>query len=1503
MKVARLYTKTLPSPYADQHYIEWQSSILTKGGNRSRCLYILAPDSWSQQAVDILAQKYMRRTGVRSQDGDQVLGGETDARQIFDRLANCWKYWGQTAGYFDSPNDAEAFRDEMAYMLAHQIAAPNSPQWFNTGLHHAYGIEGPAQGLWRVNPETKVCEEMKNSYEHPLVSACFIQPIDDSLVNDGGIMDLWVREARLFKFGAGSGTNFSTLRAQGEGLSGGGTSSGLMSWLRIGDRSAGAIKSGGTTRRAAKMVILNLDHPDIERFINWKVQEEQKVAALMVGSHVCAEHLNAVIEASMMTIEGRDRVETDPALNSTLNNTLRAARRARVPETYLQRALAMAKAGKRSFAFSTYDLEWEGEGYDSVSGQNANNSVRIPNAFFKALDADGTWDLVYRTNKEVARSVTAKALWDQICAAAWQCADPGLQFDDIINDWHTTPAQGRINASNPCVTGDTLVATNTGWRRIDELVGSQVPVIGLGDQSSPAKEIFHTGFKHVFRLETVDGYEVFLTANHQVTTTNRGDVQASDLRPGDKLMLGKGGFGNISLSRFLAFSIGAAVGDGCIAGQNTPYGRREYLIFTMHHDEAPILAAVAAALTVEKQRVYPIAVGASPDVINHNRVTVWHSATTSRVTCSVPEVVKPFHDYAILDKGSENKAFTPAIYKLDRRSLAAILQGLFTTDGTVANYSDKSQYISLDSCSLSLLKQVQILLLSFGIKAKLCTNRRAGKRLSRLPDGKGRQKIYYVKEMHSLRISRSSRQVFEEEIGFHEASAKREKLRQMNQSVTTYKDSVTTEFLSLDYIGEQDVYDVTEPRTNHFVANGIMVHNCSEYVSNDNTACNLASLNLVKFLHPDGTFDHNAYQHAIELWTIALDITVYLSSYPSREIAEGTYHMRQLGLGYANLGALLMRLGLPYDSDHGRAYAAALTAILTGHAYATSARLAKDLGPFDNYEANATNMLRVIRNHRRAAKACTAGYEDLSVMPQPLDLTHCPPSLARWASDAWDEALNLGTQYGYRNAQVTVIAPTGTIGLVMDCDTSGIEPDFALVKYKVLAGGGTMKLINQSVPDALRQLRYSEAEIHDIITYATGHGTLEGSPTLSPERLRALGITDSALETIARLIPQGIGLRMAVTVNSLGSEALSRLGLTPEALTKPEVDLFEQLGFTKADVATANVWACGTLTLEGAPHLKNEHLSVFDCAVAGGTIGRRSISSQGHVRMLGAVQPFVSGAISKTINMTATAEVEDIATVYRLAYELGVKCIAIYRDGSKLSQPLNAIGAEALQRAVEEKDIPAIAEELAKQTLGVRPNRPRPLPNQRRGITQKVALGGHKIYIRTGEYADGTLGEIFLDMHKEGAAFRSLMNCFAIAISLGLQYGVPLEEFVEAFTFTRFEPNGPVSYHDNIKMATSPMDVIFRHLAILYLNRQDLAQVPVTSDDLRGDSMQPYLHEDGSRRGSRLHAHQDLHEPRRQAKLKGFDGEACGQCGLFTMVRAGTCLRCSTCGNTSGGCN
>ena len=1178
MKIDRRFTSRRQNPYEGIMFVKRSSEIRNPDGSTVFKLEnIDVPEAWSQLAIDILAQKYFRKAGVPQRDqngqpaigpdGKSVLGGEQDARQVFERMAGCWTHWGKSYGYFKTPDDAESFHDEMCYMLAHQMAAPNSPQWFNTGLHYAYGLSGPAQGHYYVDPKTQEVVKATNAFEHPQPHACFIQSIEDDLVNENGIMDLWVREARLFKYGSGTGTNFSKLRGDGEGLSGGGKSSGLMSFLKIGDRAAGAIKSGGTTRRAAKMVCLDLDHPDIEEFIDWKVIEEQKVAAMVTGSKICAQRLNAVLKAChTVDGEGAFRLDLDQKTNPVLREALASARRDLVSEAYIQRMFSYAQQGFTHFVFHEYDTNWDGKAYQTVSGQNSNNSVRIPNEFFAALETDGDWQLKRRTSGKVWKTVKARELWDRIAWAAWICADPGTQYDTTINEWHTCPEDGRINASNPC----------------------------------------------------------------------------------------------------------------------------------------------------------------------------------------------------------------------------------------------------------------------------------------------------------------------------------------------------------------------------------------SEYMFLDDTACNLASLNLTKFYAADGQFELEHFRHAVRLWTIALEISVLMASFPSRSIAEKSYQFRTLGLGYANLGTVLMRQGIPYDSPKALAICGAITSIMTGEAYGTSAEMAAELSPFSGYANNREHMLRVIRNHRRAAyQAPQAEYEHLTIAPMGIRPEHCPPDMLLAARRAWDHALELGTAYGYRNAQVTVIAPTGTIGLVMDCDTTGIEPDFALVKFKKLAGGGYFKIINQSLPMALATLGYTDQQAQDVVRYCVGAQTLKGAPFINHDTLRQKGFDDAALDRLENSLGQAFEIQFAFNKFTLGEAfCVEKLGLTEAQLNEISVNMLKTLGFTQEEIAAANDFCCGTMTVEGAPYLKAEHLAVFDCANRCGRIGQRSIAVDAHIRMMATAQPFISGAISKTINMPADATLEDVKAAYLLAWKSMVKAVALYRDGSKLSQPLSASTDSG--KAVEATtSVMGMAEKITERVLVRYLAKRRSLPSRRSGYTQKAIVGGHKLYLRTGEYEDGTVGEIFLDMHKEGAAFRSLMNCFAIAISLGLQHGVPLEEFVEAFVFTRFEPNGPVKLNDRIKMSTSIIDYIFRELAVTYLDRYDLAQVKeedLRMDSMKKDDMDPECSEEEAdldalakssvltehlpiRRNSGKgngHGNGNGHSVARQveitretltlteiknakdAKVKGYEGDPCPECKQFTMVRNGTCLKCVTCGATSG---
>lgn len=1210
MRIQRHFTVAGQDAYAGLEWKTTTSEIRNPDGSVVfRLDNLEVPASWSQVAADVLAQKYFRRAGVpvalkaveesdvpdflwrREADTDVLavlpekdrFTQETSGKEVFDRLAGTWAYWGWKGGYFDSDEDARAFFDEMRFMLAAQIAAPNSPQWFNTGLHWAYGIDGPAQGHYYVDFKTGALTKSASAYEHPQPHACFIQSVQDDLVNEGGIMDLWVREARLFKYGSGTGSNFSRLRGENEKLSGGGKSSGLMSFLKIGDRAAGAIKSGGTTRRAAKMVICDIDHPDIEQFIDWKVKEEQKVAALVAGSKLAQKHLGAIMAACQL---GSGDARFDAKKNATLRKEILAARKAMIPENYIQRVVQFAKQGYTEIDFAAYDTDWDSEAYLTVAGQNSNNSVRVTDAFLKAVETDGDWSLTRRGDGKVSKTLKARQLWEQVGYAAWASADPGIQFDTSINDWHTCPADGRINASNPC----------------------------------------------------------------------------------------------------------------------------------------------------------------------------------------------------------------------------------------------------------------------------------------------------------------------------------------------------------------------------------------SEYMFLDDTACNLASMNLMCFRQADGKFNTAAFEHATRLWTVVLEISVLMAQFPSREIAELSYKFRTLGLGYANLGALLMSCGHSYDSDAGRAICGAITALMTGVSYATSAEMAGELGPFPGYAPNADNMLRVIRNHRRAAQGDHFGYEGLSTAPVPLDHASCPDSaLLAAAEAAWDRALNLGEQHGFRNAQVSVIAPTGTIGLVMDCDTTGIEPDFALVKFKKLAGGGYFKIINRTVPLALKTLGYNDGQIKAIVDYAVGHGTLDGAPGVNHETLAEKGLSAAAIAKVEAGLRGAFDIKFVLNRWTLGTDVCKALGFTDAQLDDPAFDLLTALGFSAEEIAAANLYCCGAMTVEGAPYLKDMHLPVFDCANPCGKDGKRFLSAESHIRIMAAAQPFITGAISKTINMPNLATVEDCKTAYMLSWKLGCKAIALYRDGSKLSQPLQTqaledddldVQAEHMAEQVAEAPAAAraqiVAERIVEKIIAGRQK----LPLRRKGYTQKAVVGGHKVYLRTGEYDDGKLGEIFIDMHKEGAAFRSVMNNFAIAISIGLQYGVPLEEFVDAFTFTRFEPSGMVEGNDVIKMSTSILDYVFRELAISYLGRTDLAHVQ--PDDLRHDALGAkeapakvkveeeiikvasngyirsnlYVLKGGQHRelqatgtdGPVMHVSADTHthvemdvpvsavssagslrmERIAQARMKGYEGDSCPECGNFTLVRNGTCLKCDSCGGTTG---
>ncbi len=1546
MKINRRFTKAGTDVFSTVKWAKRTSRISNSDGS---VVFEMkdaeVPESWSQLATDIMVSKYFRKAGVPQEadtsrdckgagaseraaadeqgnplphgrgSSEPATGPEKSARQVIHRLAGCWRHWGESHGYFDSAEDAQAFYDELCHMMLHQMAAPNSPQWFNTGLNWAYGITGPAQGHFIVDPNTGQVELADDAYTHPQPHACFIQSVSDDLVNSGGIMDLWVREARLFKYGSGTGTNFSNLRGEGEPLSGGGTSSGLMSWLKIGDRAAAAIKSGGTTRRAAKMVCLDLDHPDIEAFVNWKVREELKVAAMVEG---------------LKTLP-KDQQQIAADLGLKLN----------------------------------YDFN--GEAYYTVSGQNSNNSVRIPDAFFDALDEGKPWSLHRRTDGQLHHSIDSQRLWNEVCYAAWRCADPGVQFDSTINAWHTCPGSGRINASNPCVTGDTLVATETGFRRIVDLVGGSATIInGDGDRVF-VDRIFKTGTKPVFELKTASGYSVRLTADHRVRTLNRGDVPACQLTLDDVLVLERPGFGDDFIPEAFGEVLGAAVGDGCI----TKGRDQEFLFISLGESERAVAQHLQAAIAECKVWLN----AGDGRGLRDSEVTA--TETGLRVGTSVSAVLERLRLYAMLASGSSNKQFTDEVFRLDKRSIAAILRGLFTADGTVANYGEKSQYVSLDSTSLELLRQVQMLLLGFGIKARIYENRRAMDQTKAvLPDGHGGTKEYVVQQIHSLRISRSSRVTFEREIGFLSASAKAARLAELNTTVSTYKDHFTDRVKSVVPCGVEDVYDLTEPRSHHFVANGIVVHNCSEYMFLDNTACNLASINLLRFYDSrSATFDLDGYEHAIRLWTIVLEISVLMAAFPSEEIARLSYDFRTLGLGFANIGAVLMQAGIPYDSEEARALCGCLTAVLCGRSYAVSAEMAGQLGAFREFHKNREHMLRVMRNHRRAAHGVSrhsGQYENLRIAPVPIDhdaaaragkqFANADELLMR-AMNAWDEALDLGERYGYRNAQTTVIAPTGTIGLLMDCDTTGVEPDFALVKFKKLAGGGYFKIANNSLRPALETLGYEQQQVRDILRYVMGSLSLDVPMPGSQggtfkEFLGKKGFTEDDLDAIEAQLGSVFEVGFAFSAWSLREDLLRQLGIEVEAArNNPAFNLLREIGLTANQIESLNESICGTQTVEGAPHLKAEHLPVFDCANPCGRKGTRFIAPQGHIRMMAASQPFISGAISKTINLPNNASVEDIAACYRLSWELGLKANALYRDGCKLSQPLNTrsdAAADAMEDGEEDDlDVAAAKKEVAAEVGEVaaiaaapdgdtvrtvekiveriveRPLRRR-LPDTRRSLTHKFNVAGHEGYLTVGLYDDGMPGELFLTMSKEGSTIGGLMDSLGTAISVALQYGVPMESLVGKFTHQRFEPAGMTTNAD-IPFAKSLVDYIFRWMGIQFIpgyrsqatpqrGSADPAAAPATGEvavrDAKpapagnGHAIEITRESEESRFSAvsdRDHSSITMTETRTKSRtvldramgeLMG-DAPVCDVCGALT-VRNGTCYKCMNCGNSMG---
>jgi ribonucleotide reductase alpha subunit len=1292
-------------------------------------------------------QQLLLRFGIYAR-----VGFKADARA--DRHG-CWTLRIQTVG------DRRIFADEIGFIDPLKAAK----------LERSFDLPGLAAGekkrleidrIERLGPmevydiQTESGEYLSGNLR---VHNCFILAVDDTM---DSILEWYREEGLIFKGGSGAGVNLSRIRSSKELLSSGGTASGPVSFMRGADASAGTIKSGGATRRAAKMVVLDVDHPDIEEFVETKAREEEKIRVL------------------------RD-------------------------------------AG--------FDMDLGGKDINSVQYQNANNSVRVSDDFMRAVEQSRSFDLAARLTGEVVSTTDAKGLFRKIARAAWECADPGIQYDNTINDWHTCPESGRITASNPCFPADQRVVTDRGLIRIGDLVrraaaGEHFAVYtnDVTSESDPAQRVsatmptryMVTGTNEILDLRFSDGSHLRCTPGHRLWTANRGWIHAEELGTDDRVVrsleyaardaadprIPQRALDAAGAQKSLkpmelpekwdeefAHYLGWLVGDGCVTerGVVTVYGREE--------DQAEILPLHRELIT----KITGFEVKPSIQANGTQQLRVGRRAFNAFVRALGVEPGR-----------APAKRVPEAIFEAPEEALVGFLQGLFDADGCAVSMENGTRYVGLSSRSEELLRDVQELLGSLGIFGRIYQTglktssfsytRKDGSTATYGSDGPS----------FDLRISGRSLREFGARIGFS-LKAKEHQLLKIIASTTYYKTDETVRLVARESRGFETTYNLTEPRNHSYIVSGVVVANCSEYIHLDNSSCNLASINLLKFLREDDTFDVGRFEKIAELIITAMDISICFADFPTEKITATTRAYRQLGIGYANLGALLMATGHAYDSEGGRAIAAAITSLMTGTAYRRSAELAAAVGPYDGYARNATAHKRVMSMHAGVSKQVrTLGGIDEEVLAV--------------ANRVWQECLELGSLNGYRNAQASLLAPTGTIGFMMDCDTTGIEPDLALVKFKKLVGGGSMQIVNQTVPRALQNLGYQGEQIEAMVAYIADNGHVVDAPGLRPE-----------------------------------------------------------------------------------------HYEVFDCAM-----GERAISPMGHVRMMAAVQPFLSGAISKTVNMPESATVEDVEKIYFAGWQLGLKALAIYRDNCKVGQPLSVARKRPAEAGVKQAQPaePAVAHD-------VRPVRRR-LPKQRSAMVTRFSVAGAEGYMTASSYPGDGIGEVFLKLGKQGSTLAGVMDAFSIAISVGLQYGIPLESYVAKFTNMRFDPAG-VTDDPDIRIASSVMDYIFRRLALDHLSyeqRSELGilsvaertaalsgQEPSAAEDLDPEELAQSVPVEPARiadnrqeertpaAGSPApHSSTELIEAHQG---RSADAPLCLNCGT-KMRPAGSCYVCEGCGSTSG---